>query len=222
MERVAVHPPNVANLPLVSKKRNTYTVGKKQSILSAAAGDKFPIVKAAKLADIDPDVVRKWLPKRGLIEQALPTKRKLHAGPALKRPNVEAAIMDYVGKLRNFNLPVTTNQIVAHILQAFPAEFLQEGNNDDMRFNACKKWLYDAMDRLNLSQRRKTHNTTALSEEEMGRIHLDYTTHIRNLMHHHSIADARTINMDETGCYFDADNSKTIEFKGIVLYSILP
>jgi len=152
----------------------------------------------------------------------LPAKRKLHAGPALKRPNVEAAIMDYVGKLRNFNLPVTTNQIVAHILQAFPAEFLQEGNNDDMRFNACKKWLYDAMDRLNLSQRRKTHNTTALSEEEMGRIHLDYTTHIRNLMHHHSIADARTINMDETGCYFDADNSKTIEFKGIVLYSILP
>jgi len=49
MERVAVDPPNVANLPLVSKKRNTYTVGKKQSILSAidnlaAAGEKFPIV----------------------------------------------------------------------------------------------------------------------------------------------------------------------------------
>jgi hypothetical protein len=76
------------------------------------------------------------------------------------------------------------------------------------------------MNRNGLSIRRKTHEATALSEEEIGSIHLDFVVHIRDTMELHSLLPKRVINMDETGCHFDMAPSTTVEVKNTKHVSI--
>jgi hypothetical protein len=59
------------------------------------------------------------------------------------------------------------------------------------------------LDRNDLSLRRKTHDSTSLSEEQMGAIHFDFVVNIRNLIDLHQFIPQLQINMDETGCHFD-------------------
>jgi hypothetical protein len=70
------------------------------------------------------------------------------------------------------------------------------------------------LDRNSLSIRRKTHDATALSEEQMGEIQLDFVVHVKLLINLHGLLTCRIINMDETGCHFDMAPSSTIEVQG--------
>jgi hypothetical protein len=72
------------------------------------------------------------------------------------------------------------------------------------------------LERNSLSIRRKTHDATALSEEQMGAIHLDFVVHIKLIMDLHELPNCRVINMDETGCHFDMAPSTTMKLKSKV------
>jgi hypothetical protein len=70
------------------------------------------------------------------------------------------------------------------------------------------------LDRNSLSIQRKTHDATALSEEQMGEIQLDFDVHVKLLIDLHGLLTCPIINMDETGCHFDMAPSTTIQLQG--------
>ena len=74
------------------------------------------------------------------------------------------------------------------------------------------------MDRNQLSIRRKTHDQKSLSEAEMGVIKLDFVHHLRSIKADYENSDKMSINMDETGLYFDMHPNRTISDKGINIF----
>jgi hypothetical protein len=104
------------------------------------------------------------------------------------------------------NLPVNANSIATFVRQ--------QPNHGFDTFESTRSWVYRMMPRNGLAVRRKTHDATALSEHQMGQIHLHFVECVRELIDKYSIEAQRIVNMDETGCYFDVTNPTTIDFKG--------
>lgn len=192
--------------------RTSYTIDNKKKALAIvsnyiAQGVKYPFVAAAKASNVDRKALSKWFKAREAINAATNNdSRKLHPGRPLKRPDIEQEVIEFVTEKRTMNLPVSANAIAAFV-KSKP----ESGFNT---FAQSREWVYRMMPRNNLSIRRKTHDASAVTEEQMGEIHLDFATCIRDLMEVHSLVPSRVINMDETGCYFDPACPTTIDFTG--------
>ena len=117
----------------------------------------------------------------------------------MKFPDVEQHVKFWVVSMRDLSLCITCPMIVCEVLNTFPDIFTS--------FKQCGKWVYNVLDRLELSVRAKTHGQGQLEEKEMGEIPIYFLEHFERL-------PRLIVNMDETGCHFNMASNKTITQKG--------
>jgi hypothetical protein len=158
--------------------------------------------------NVDARRIGEWVKNKAKLTNVdiNPNSRKIHNGPNVKRPNIESQLVDWIRQMRGLSLPISALTVAHEAMHLMPAEW-------DSIFSA-RKWVYSMMGRNEISFRRKTHNENALSEQEMGRLHLDYVKHVRALMEDFDISPSRVVNFDETGCHFDMPASTTIDIRG--------
>lgn len=171
-------------------------------------GVKFPMRIVANELNIAYGSIQKWAKLREEIlgsEKSLQCRR-LSSGPARLYGDIEEDIKIWVDAKRHLSLSVTNHGMASEIIRNFPDRFLS--------YDQCLKWTYNNIDRLDLSNRKGTHNQTKLSEAEMGSIHIDFLAHYRHTKFYHEIPDSLCVNMDETGCYFDMTSGRTLNKRG--------
>ncbi|KAJ2988292.1 hypothetical protein HDV02_005666, partial [Globomyces sp. JEL0801] len=174
-------------------------------------GESGSLTRIAQQLGILPSTICKWRSNSTKLSQAkregLAKYKKLHAGPKLKRGEVETALTNWVLEQRQYHLPITPKLMAAWVMKNYSGEF--------QNITACRQWIYAMLERNQLSIRRKTHNEkTSLTEHEIGAIMLDFICHIREMTIKYNIPYEFIINMDETGCHFDYDQNTTVAVKG--------
>lgn len=196
--------------------RSSFSIGQKRRALALIqnfidSGHKHPYAEAAEAANVNRNTLSKWHKSRAnIIDAKSSSIRKLHRGPAPKRPEIEQSVVKWVEEKRLLNLPVNASTIATFVRQ--------QSNHGFDTFESTRSWVYRMMPRNGLAVRRKTHDATALTEHQMGQIHLHFVECVRELIDQCSIEAQRIVNMDETGCYFDAAIPTTIDFKGLAQY----
>ena len=195
----------------VTKKiRQSYSNAVKMRALQLVeelrGSDKYPVVEAAARLNIKPRSLRKLMSKAASIQASEPKLKKIHLGRPRLFAAGEVVAVSYIQSRRERRLTVKPLDVAVEVTRGFPHSF--------PNIDACRKWVYRILGRNDLSLRRKTHDAGAMSEQEMGEIHLDFVLHIRRLIEFHEFDLKKVINMDETGCYFDMVSSTTIATRG--------
>lgn len=195
------------------RKRNAYSLQLKRSALKQLITNEINHIKEAiKFTALELGIkyqcLQRWSKKRNQILNSAfnENTRKMVKGPALKYPDVEAHTKLWIITMRELSLCVTCDMVVCEIFISFPGRF------DD--FTKCKKWVYNAMKRMKISSRAKTHEQSNLDEEEMGEIHLDFLQNFERLKSFLDIPPNLIVNMDETGCYFNMTANRTFNLAG--------
>ncbi|KAI3630572.1 hypothetical protein MIR68_012007 [Amoeboaphelidium protococcarum] len=177
--------------------------------------NKGAIQHVAQATGISKKLISKWLLASDEIMDPKfhGSSRKLHSGPQTQYKIEEESMVAWVHSQRELRKVVTNQLMAAYVMKEFPNTF--------QAYEQCLAWTYRVLDRNNLSIRRKTHDQTKLSEEEMGRLHRDFVVYVRYLMDEFSVEDDDAINMDETGVHFDMTSSTTVEIKGTQHVSVV-
>ena len=74
--------------------------------------------------------------------------------------------ISYIQTRREGWLAVKPLDLAVEVRQGFPHSF--------PNIDACRKWVYRILGRNDISLRRKTHDAGAMSEQEMGEMHLQF------------------------------------------------
>jgi len=200
------------NTPL-PKLRHSYTVDQKLQSLQAlrikqASNTPNALLTTANELGIHKSLLSKWKKNELTLKAAKNNQsRKISPGRPLKYKLIETSLVDWVKEKRESRVAVSPDNMTTYALKQYPNSFDS--------FVSCRRWIYQMVDRNNLSIRRKTHNqNTHLSEQEMAEIHLDFVYHICHLQKEHSLNLDCMVNMDETGCQFDMIPSTTVNVKG--------
>ena len=197
----------------VSKLKRSYTISQKKEALEKLAKNSGP-ARPLKLTStelvIPSSLLGKWAKLQDKIMNAdspLNARRIGHSGRPLKRKVIEDDVVAWTLAKRELSLSLSVDNMTSYVLRKYEEEF--DG------FDQCRYWIFKMLDRNELSIRRKTHDqNTAMSEQQMGDIHLDFVVHVRRLIQFHSVPITLVINMDETGSTFDIPSSTTVNKKG--------
>lgn len=135
-------------------------------------------------------------------------KRKFSHGRGIRNPHVDEVVVDFVRSSRDSKKAVTAKHVAIALIKNLPEEFGGQSSS------VVRQKAYRILARNGFSNRRVTNLETVLSEEEMGRIHLDYVAAFRKTIVELKCTPALIINMDETPIYFDPESKTTYDTKG--------
>ena len=174
-------PQNLEVVTSFFRLKTSYTLSQKKDALEKLAmnsENKFPLSDTANELGIDSKLLSKWNKSQEKIMNAdcsLTMMRIGHTGRPLKRKVQEDDVVSWTLEKRALSLPVSVDNMTSYVLRKYP--------NDFSSFLQCRSWIYQVLERRNLSIRRKTHDqNTSLSEAQMGEIHLDFVFHVRRLV----------------------------------------
>uniref|UniRef100_A0A183BI85 HTH CENPB-type domain-containing protein n=1 Tax=Globodera pallida TaxID=36090 RepID=A0A183BI85_GLOPA len=134
------------------KRRQQLTIKDKLDILDFAKNSS--IRASSKHFNVDRQNIREWMKQEQNLRESLDSdakrKRLIGGGRKLSNANFDKTLADWVKDLREKNLRVTRNMIVARAQQI-------SGNYDNLKnFSASHGWLECFMTRHNFSLRQST------------------------------------------------------------------
>lgn len=207
------------NETIIIKKRNTFSLEYKRSVLqrlelNECNNVKAPIKTTAIEMSVKYHLVQEWSAQRLIILESTRkiSTRKLSTGRPKLYADIEEYIQTWVRTRRELTLYVSHDIVAFEVMDEFPSRFSSHEH--------CIGWLYNVVSDCGFTMRAKTHNQVVLAETEMGEIHFDFLEHYRRLKEFHNIPLNLIINMDETGCQFDMAPTRTLHMTGAKKVSI--
>ncbi|KAH9127153.1 hypothetical protein LEN26_009286 [Aphanomyces euteiches] len=137
-------------------------------------------------------------------------RSSVNAGPAIAKPHVEKAVLDYYEELRENDLAVSTRMLIVKA-KSIDATF-HGGSIERLTY-----WVYDFLERYDLSIRTPTRQSQKTSQH-LEEVKNDFLNHFNGrFLPFGTLANVpleNVVNMDETPVYFEPDILTTIAKKG--------
>jgi hypothetical protein len=120
----------------------------------------------------------------------------------------ENEVVEWALAMREFDIAVLPNDMVAHLMHLHPNTF--------PLFSRTRDWVYKCvLPNNHLSIRRATHNANVnLTAEQKQRNEDDFVESVKNTAKLHDIKPGFILNMDQTGVHFDMVSTTTVAQKG--------
>jgi len=180
---------------------------------------KYSIHRLAKLTGVQRKTIRIWKMTYNEIceQQDLSITRIKKAGRNYSFSDKEMELINFIDKLREEKVAVTSNMIIAKMLQLKP-------ELKDKSMGALQRMCYRILQKNNYSLRRASHLGQPLPCKSMD-LFYDFFRDIIRKRQELGIYDtdtdyARIVNIDETPIFFEMTTDKTYNKKGAKVVSI--
>ena len=180
---------------------------------------KYSIHRLAKLTGVQRKTIRIWKMTYNEIceQQDLSITRIKKAGRSYSFSEKEMELINFIDKLREEKVAVTSNMIIAKMLQLKP-------ELKDKSMGALQRMCYRILQKNNYSLRRASHLGQPLPCKSMDLFYDFFRDIIRKRQQlgvYDTDADlARIVNIDETPIFFEMTTDKTYNKKGAKVVSI--
>jgi transposase-like protein len=204
---------------LLSKRYNkthhyVYSIKQKLSILQEAIEVKN-IRSTAQKYKVQPCQIRSWrkqvneLKTKALVN---PNSKTTHLGRPVEFLDLESKLHKWVEEMRQEDIPVRTNNIIAQAISMDVSNTFKKGNAQRI-----SRWVYCFLERWNLSIRRVTRVGQKLSGH-LQQVKQDTTTAINSRFIAggtlENVGPHYFINMDQTAVYFESKSKCIVAQKG--------
>jgi DDE superfamily endonuclease/Tc5 transposase DNA-binding domain len=204
---------------LLTKKYNkkhhfVYSIKQKLAILQEAIEVKN-IRSTARKYKVQPCQIRSWRKQvNDLKTKALlnPNSKTIHFGRPVEFLDLESRLHKWVEEMRQEDIPVCTNNIIAQAISLDTTNTFKKGNAQRI-----SRWVYCFLERWNLSIRRVTRVGQKLSGH-LQQVKQDTTTAINSRFIAggtlENVGPHYFINMDQTAVYFESKSKCIVAKKG--------
>jgi DNA-binding transcriptional MerR regulator len=202
-------------------KKMPLTLNDRKKIVEINFNDpkKYSIHRLAKLTGVQRKTIRIWKMTYNEIceQQDLSITRIKKAGRSYSFSEKEMELINFIDKLREEKVAVTSNMIIAKMLQLKP-------ELKDKSMGALQRMCYRILQKNNYSLRRASHLGQPLPCKSMD-LFYDFFRDIIRKRQELGVYDtdedlARIVNIDETPIFFEMTTDKTYNKKGAKVVSI--